>query len=95
MESINSQEALIFITRWSDGSRYVLEQEIRPYTAPEVQHLIDSSVSVNCSVIAVKRMDLEAGTVEDITDAYDIPEVPAYVGTYRPIQYSTVRGASL
>ena len=88
--SINSQEALIFITRWSDGSRYVLEQEIRPYSAPEVQHLIDSTVSVNCSIVAVKRMDLETGTVEDITDDYDIPEVPAYEGAYRQISYNAI-----
>jgi hypothetical protein len=93
MTGINSQEALIILTKWSDGSRYTMENEIRPYSAPEVQHLIDSTVSVNCSVTAVKRLDLESGTVEDITEDFDIPEVPDFVGAYRPTPYNALQAA--
>lgn len=90
MSGTNRQEALIIIGKWPDGSRYVLENEIRPYSAPEIQHLIDSAVSNTCRVFSVKRLDLETGTAEDITEDFDIPEVPSFIGTYRPIQYNAI-----
>jgi hypothetical protein len=93
-DSINSQEVLVLIGKWPDGSRFVLENEVQPYSAPEVQHLIDSHMSMNaCQIVSVLRVDASSNTVEDITDDFDLPELPTYVGTPRAVQYNTLQAA--
>lgn len=75
-DAINSQEMLLIFIRWSDGTVSVDEfvkggRELR-MSHEDVQHRVDSIVTDNRSVVAVKRLDMEANHVEDISEKFDI-----------------------
>lgn len=75
-DAINSQEMLLIFIRWADGTvsvdEFVKGAREERMSYEDVQHRVDSIVTDNRSVVAVKRLDMEANHIEDISEKFDI-----------------------
>lgn len=88
-DAINSQEMLLIFIRWADGTVSVDEfvkgdRELR-MSYEDVQHRVDSIVTDNRSVVAVKRLDMEANHIEDISEKFDIRTMAEIKACHRAI----------
>jgi hypothetical protein len=70
--TIGKDELLLITTRWSDGSTVMLETEMRPYKAAEIQALIDETVSEKCTVIDVEAYDRVKKCGMSIAEDFDV-----------------------
>ncbi|MEH3108935.1 MAG: hypothetical protein PGN22_03085 [Agrobacterium cavarae] len=72
--TIGRDELLIITVIWTDGVNKglsnVLETEKRPYTASEIQKLVDETVSANCDLLDIEVYDFKAKRGMSIADEF-------------------------
>jgi len=72
--TIGRDELLLITVTWTDGVNKglsnVLETEKRPYTASEIQKLIDETVSANCDMLDIEVYDFKAKRGMSIADEF-------------------------